>query len=481
MGTLFTRQATGNSTLSVNGVIIKEIRDESDFPAAVGGEIDLVADTTYVIRGNVSITNLISIAVDNVALVGSDREKDGLLYTGAAGAGDFITITDVNCEISNLKFSSTNDTGGDVVLRATNFDYTPGGYNAGRNKVLTIINCQFRNCFDTMFIEGFDLVDLQNTLTWYIQATSIGCQFKNVSKLQISSCEYVRWFDETNTSAADWSGVTAYSIGDVVIFGGLFYKALTANTGVIPTTSLGVDWEVSGYATVPMIDLIPNGSGPGFGAVNISGSLWHPQQAQDGLKIDNTTTIGFGTISANTGIDVGLSTGLVTNFDYDIQNTTIVQANQKIQNGNAKGSLSILGNTNALNTGTTNPQVLAEANVATGAFTNTPTFPVANRVITNVANCSFTYNSKIQANFFVAVTATVVQTGNAFITCRLRGNGTAIPAPVGVVEIRSGVSQVLSFSVLGVASQGDVFDIEFESSNGSDITVLDIVLNGYQF
>lgn len=480
MGTLFTRQATGNSTLSVNGVVIKEIRDESDFPAPVGGEIDLVANTTYVIRGNVSITNLISITADNVALVGSDREKDGLLYTGAAGAGDFITITDVNCEISNLKFSSTNNTAGDVVLRATNFDYTPGVYNAGRNKVLTIINCQFRNCFDMMFIEGFDLVDFQNTLTWYIQATSIGCHFKNVSKLQISSCEYVRWFDETNTSAVAWSGVTAYSIGDVVIFGGIFYKALTANTGVIPTTSLGVDWEVTGYATVPMIDLIPNGLGPGFGAVNISGSLWHPQQTQDGLKIDNTTTIGFGTISANTGVDVGLSTGLVTNFDYDIQNTTIVQANQKIQNGNAKGTLSIIGNANALNNSTTNPAVLNEANVG-GSFTNNPTFPVAQRVITNQANCSFTYNSRIQANFFVAVTATVLQIGNAFITCRLRANGVPISAPVGVVEIRSGNSQVLSFSVLGVASQGDVFDIEFESSTASDVTVTDLVLNGYQF
>jgi hypothetical protein len=43
MGTIYTRQATGNSTLSVNGVVIKEIRDESDFPAPVGGEIDLVA------------------------------------------------------------------------------------------------------------------------------------------------------------------------------------------------------------------------------------------------------------------------------------------------------------------------------------------------------------------------------------------------------------------------------------------------------
>ena len=143
MGTIFERNITGNSTLSVNGVVIKEIRDESDFPAPVGGEIDLVANTTYLIRGSVSITNLISITADNIAILGSDREKDGLSYTGSSGAGDFITIQDVNCEIANLKLSSTNNTGGDVVLRATNFNY--GAYNDGRNKVLTITNCQFRN------------------------------------------------------------------------------------------------------------------------------------------------------------------------------------------------------------------------------------------------------------------------------------------------------------------------------------------------
>ena len=134
MGTIFTRLATGNSSLSVNGVTIKEIRDESDFPAAVGGEIDLVTNTTYVIIGIVSVTNLISIAAANIAILGSDREKDGLSYTGSAGAGDFITITDVNCEISNLKISSTNNTGGDVTLRAVN--YNASDYNSGRDKVI---------------------------------------------------------------------------------------------------------------------------------------------------------------------------------------------------------------------------------------------------------------------------------------------------------------------------------------------------------
>ena len=482
MGTIFTRLATGNSSLSVNGVTIKEIRDESDFPAAVGGEIDLVANTTYVIIGIVSITNLISIAAANIAIIGSDREKDGLSYTGAAGAGDFITITEVNCEMSNLKISSTNNTGGDVALRAVNYN-TPD-YNSGRNKILTITNCQFRNCFDVWHIEGFDLVDIQNTLVWYVQASSMGCHFKNVSKLQLSSCEYVRWFDETNTSIAAHNPASSYVIGDKVLQGGIFYIA-TANNG--PGFFVPANWSATGYAITPMVELVDNAGGSGFGAVNISGCVIHPQQTQDGINISNSATIGFGTISSNTGIDTGLSTGAVANIDYDIQSSTIIQANQKIQNGNAKGTLSIISNINALDTGTTNPQVLAQANVATGDFTNTPTFPVVNRVITSVANCSFVYNSRIEANFMVMVSGTVEMSGDGFIACRVRNNGTPITHAIGLPEIRQGRAQSFSFSVIGTATFGSTFDIEFESldtagaNNPNDIVVREFVLNGYQF
>ncbi len=136
---------------------------------------------------------------------------------------------------------------------------------------------------------------------------------------------------------------------------------------------------------------------------------------------------------------------------------------------------------------TTNPQVLAEANVATGAFTNTPTFPVANRVITNVPNCSFTYNSKIDANFIVVVTATVEMTGDGFIACRLRNGGTPITHAIGLPEIRQGRAQSFSFSVIGEATLGSVFDVEFEALDtglspvARDIIVREFVLNGYQF
>ena len=431
-------------TPTINSTNMVEVSQESDFGVPdMSGVITPDPNTAYFVRGNVNCTNRLDISNPNVAIVGWDRDVDGLTYTGAAGAGDFITVTDVNFQLANLKLSSTNSTGGDVVLRAVN--YNQPDYNAGRNKVLTVINCQFRNCFDVWHIEGFDLVDIQNTLVWYVQATTMGCHFKNVSKLQISSCEYVRWFDETS----------------------------------IPTPS--------GYATAAMVELLNNAGGSGFGAVNISGSIFHPQQTQKGIAISNSATIGFGTISANTGIDIGLTTGAVTSIDYDIQNSTIIQANQGLINGNAKGTLSIIGNLNDLDTGTTNPQVLAEANINTGGFTNTPTFPFPVRVTTSVPNCSFTYNNKNNGNFFVVITGTVEMSGDGFIACRVRSNGTPITSSIGYPEIRQGRAQNFSFSVLGSAVIGDVFDVEFESFNTggtstpNDILVREFVLNGYQF
>ena len=254
-------------TPTINSTNMVEVSQESDFGTAVGGVITPAADTAYFVRGNVDCTNRLAITNSNIAIIGWDRDVDGLTYTGAAGAGDFITVTDVNFQLSNLKFSSTNSTGGDVVLRAVN--YNAPDYNAGRDKVLTIINCQFKNCFDVWNIEGFDLCDIQNTLVWYIEATIIGCQFKNVSKLQLSSCEFVRWFDETT----------------------------------IPTPS--------GWATTSMIELLADGGGSGFGAVNINGGIIHPQQTQVGIDIDTASTTGFGTISSNAFINVGLTTGKV--------------------------------------------------------------------------------------------------------------------------------------------------------------------------
>ena len=254
----------GNSvfTPTINSTNMIEVSQESDFGIAVGGAITLTTNTTYFVRGNVNCSNRLIADTEGILICGWDRDKDGLTHTGT---GDFITATDVNFELANLKLSSTNSTGGEVVLRAVN--YTEADYNKGRLKILTIINCQFRNCFDVLYIEGYDLTDIQQTLFWYIESTTIGCQFKNTSKLQISSCEFVRWFREST----------------------------------IPTPS--------SYATASMVEVLSNGTGGGNGATNISGCIFHPQQTQNGIDIKTGSTTGFGTISGNTFINIGLTTG----------------------------------------------------------------------------------------------------------------------------------------------------------------------------
>lgn len=430
-------------TPSLNGTTVVQITQESDFPAPVAGEIDLVANTTYLIRGNVSITNLISIAADNVALMGLDRDKDGLSYTGAAGSGDFITITDVNCEITNLKLSSTNNTGGDVVLRAANFNY--GAFNDGRSKILAITDCQFRNCFDVLHIEGFDLVDISNTLYWYIEATTIGAQFKNVSKLQLSSCEFVRWFDETS----------------------------------LPTPS--------GYATVPMIGFLANGAGNGFGAVNINGGIYHPQQTQDGINIDASSTTGFGTIASNTFVSTGLTTGLVTNFSYDTQNSYIIQANQGISNGNATGIMQIANNVIESNIPGVAPHevVVQDSTFVGGAGpTGGIQFPVATRVTTSTATGSFTYNSKIDANFSVMLTANILVPSNGTFVASMSLRKNAVTLFTITQEHRNagGVFEPkqISLPILGTTTLGDVFDVVIGIDSAQNLIISDLYLTGYQ-
>ena len=450
-GQVLTRDAGSswqNSILtpSLNGTSVVQVSQESDFPAAVAGEIDLVANTTYLIRGDVSITNKISITGANTSLMGLDRDKDGLSYTGPSGVGDFITITDVNCEISNLKLSSTNNTGGDVVLRATNFNYA-GAYNDGRDKILAITDCQFRNCFDTMFIEGFDLVDIQNTLFWYIQATTIGAQFKNVSKLQISSCEYVRWFDETS----------------------------------LPTPS--------GYATVPMIEFLANGAGNGFGAVNINGGIHHPQQTQDGINIDASSTTGFGTIASNTFVSTGLTTGLLTNFSYDTQNAYIIQANQGISNSNATGIMQIANNViesnNSSAAGPPYNVVVQDSTFVGGAGpTGGIQFPVANRVLTSTATGSFTYNSKIDASFNVMLTANILVPANGtfVVSMSLRKNAVTLFTISQMYRNSAGVFEPkqVSLPVLGTTTFGDIFDVVVGIDSAQNVVISDLYLTGYQ-
>lgn len=565
MGDIFTTKATGAQESLVNSTNIVEVTTE--LPAT------LVANTTYIIRGSITQTTAVTCTVEGVSIVGHDRFVDKITWTPSAGT-IMLTITDVNFTIGEICLSATNT--GTSLISATNFNAS--NYNSGRIKVLTILNCQFRNAFDLLDVNGYDLVDIQQSLFWYCQSTNFGVRLTNTSKTEITSCEFVRWFAETNTAFAEWSIVTAYNAGDKVIFNGKFYNALQANTGQIP--SLGApNWETFGYATTPMIDFVDGTSN--FGATNISTSLVHPQDLQQGIRIDPQSTTGFGTLASNTFITTGLSpnkqidtltltgtsgtaniivngntylatfntdlpttasdfvtayasellnkfsivltsstadliftsnsngdafgvksitnvsgnlagsianttplVGVVANFDYSTQSNFIIQANQGLQNGNAKGTLSLSGNSVFLDNSVTNPLPLAvSSTVGGGGFTTPITFPTGIKIATNATNGSITYASKLTANFIVIVSAEVNVGVNpaTLITLRLRANGTPITTSVGTVTIRNQVSASVTFSVIGKAVQGSVFDIEVESDSGTDVLVANLTLNGYQF
>jgi len=254
MGTKYEIAGTGAETSTINSTIIVDVGQASDLPST------LVANTTYIVRGTITLTSPVSVTNSGCSIIGVDRNRDKLIWDGATGT-TMLTVTDVDFDLENLCLSSNNT--GAVLIEADN--YSGGSYNDGRLKVFTIVNCQFRNCFDIASFDGFDLIDISNTLFWYCEAPNFGVKFLNTSKIEISSCEFIRWFREST----------------------------------IPTPA--------NYATCAMVELLAGT----YGALNVSGCVLHPQVTQDGIKINTSVVIGAGgTIAANTFVGTGLTSGL---------------------------------------------------------------------------------------------------------------------------------------------------------------------------
>ena len=91
LGTL--EWADGKKIRTVNGRIIKEVTEEADLPAA------LVANTTYVIRGKVSVSTNHTCNVEGVEIIGLNRDTDEIEFTGV---GTFLTLTDCNFNLNKI-------------------------------------------------------------------------------------------------------------------------------------------------------------------------------------------------------------------------------------------------------------------------------------------------------------------------------------------------------------------------------------------
>ena len=202
-------------------------------------------------------------------------------------------------------------------------------------------------------------------------------------------------------------------------------------------------------------------------------------------------TAGFGVVNIN-GANVRTTTiqGALLAFDYSHQNTYIIQANQGVINGNAKGTLSIQNNSEVTTIVLAATSVVLEESTAAGpGFTNRPIFPTATKVITNIEDCSFEYNTKIKGSFFVSVNANVNTTNNTAqeIEIRLRytpfgGSPIEITSSVGKTTVRQQIPEAIAFSVLGEANLGDFFDVVVRNNTTTDdIIIQEFSLNGYQF
>jgi hypothetical protein len=414
MSTIITLPAGGQSILGTkNNRTLVEVAQASDLPTT------LVANTTYLIRGEVTITSNITCNVEGVEFIGYDRNSDHIIW---GGTGAFLTITDVNFGINGVRFSATNVNSS--ILRADNID--GAAYNAGRLKVLTILNCQFRGTYDIMDIKGFDLVDINNTLFFYIKATNFGLRFEDTSKIEITSCELIRWFDETT----------------------------------IPTPS--------GWATCSMIELMPNNIAS-FGAVNINGCVVHPQQTQNGIEIAAGSTTGFGTISSNAFVNVGLTTGEVflpqvsSLPDYSATQSLgyDVFANQGILNSTSGTVMTLTGNTTntVLSAGVpaiinTNGSVVQQAGVR--------------YTVTGAGRATYTGSKQVYVSIHASISYEKQGGGADDYKFYIYKNGTALPGAEVEILVNDDASTAIPLIYGTLMNQNDYIELFVENPTGGD-------------
>ncbi len=411
----------GSVRRTANLTAIIEVTQESDFGTPVAGVITLPANTTYQVIGSVTCSSRLVVSAEGISIIGNNRQLDKLVYSGT---GDFITITDVNFTIYDIWLSATNASS--LLIRASNV--AASGFNNGRTRVFEIFNCQFRNCYNVMDINGFDLVDISNTLFFYIQAPSIGLRFRDTSKIEISSCELIRWYDETTNG--------------------------TANP--------------PGWATCSMIELRANNFAS-FGAVNINGCIIHPQETQNGIDIGTGSTTGFGTISSNAFINIGLTTGKVflpeasslPDYSQTATYTYDVFANQGILNSTSGTVMTLTGNTTntALSSGTpviinTNGGVVQQAGVR--------------YTVTGAGRATYTGTKQVYVSIHASISYEKQGGGADDYKFYIYKNGSVLPGAEVEILVNDDASTAIPLIYGTLMNQNDYIEFYVENPTGND-------------
>lgn len=381
--------------ISTNTAITKKmnnifyINQESDFPNP------LVAGT-YHIQDIVIMTQPLTITGD-CSFFGMGRDSDSELrfQDTTTPSGYCLNITDFNVSFQNLKLSN----------QSTNINLLNAS-NPTKANFLLFTNCFITDCknAEVFNIFGFDLVDLNQCLFMFNYTTTKHLYVDSSSKLQISSCEFLRQF-EKGSSPANWG---------------------TAN----------------------MVDLYGT-----MGAVNISGCLFHAQQTQIALYIDNAQTSLENVVAGNTFISIGQTTGGNIDYDITLHPELVIDGNSGIINEKAVIEGSVEGNT------------VYTATVA-GQYVqlNVPniTHPVINRFIIN-AGSQIEYVGKKPITALINANVTADQSTGGNDDCRFGNfqNGVLVSS-IGI-SLNSGTPKSFSYTAILTLQQNDT--IEFVCQN----------------
>ncbi len=419
----------GNNNLKLTST--GEIRLQNQVVYVPDGAVltSVAPNTTYILLGDRTFTSTLTINQPGVVIRGVGRDNTKIEGTFA---GALIDVIDQDFEISDITLSALGDD--TFALTGTNFNPGVGDPNEGRLKTLNMYNCQLRNCRNGMAIAGFDLVDISQTLFYYFQQRSdalaqVGIDLFATSKVEFTSCEFLRWFDETTIAAP-----TDFFVGD---------KLRLQNT-----------------------------AGIGFGAVNINNCIFHPQQNQNGVVVDNAATFIFANMVGNTFIDINLNTPtfLPLQIDINTQTSWIVEANQGVPNLVAF----------------INSEVNANALVTTISAVATPTPILAttfidngsSRVTLNTSTGVITKNSRRSTYFTINLNFQVtLQTlpNNQNIQVGLLKNGTPSGPTTKIVIDRNDPINA-SLNIVGFADQGDTFQLYIQNDSSTD----DLLVNNIQ-
>lgn len=430
--------ATGSIDLNCNIVNVSNnlvINSSVEYINAGQMPASFASNTVYVFLGSRTTSTPISlVGLTGVSIIGLSRDSSEINYSGS---GAFLTTQDADISIDNLRFIQTNNAG--YVLDAT---------NTAKDKLLTITNCEFRNCRNIFDIDGYDLVDIQQNVFTYIQGgstlgTPLGIFTNNVSKLELNSNELIRWYEEGQP----------------------------ANTNPFAGNLIQINGTCGGHL--------------------ISSNVIHPRVTQDGINIDSATTFAAGiNISANTFVTAGLTTGVVlntnSNASYDL--TAIQEANSALSNLKSVLGMSHLDSTPATTTLTTiNTPVNMVFN--TGTITVFGDFGVTVDTTTNVGRITYDrvrpVNFQITAIFEVLFVSGSPNNQNTGIT--IAKNGTSLFS-AGAVSYQNLSSQgsapkQFTFTVIGNAVQNDFFDFQLVSSSlsgSSNFEVRSFLVSGIE-